>query len=92
MMLQRDPAPSSARLWPFTARFIAAEERLGRRFAEKGKLAAGLYEFMRFGVKQGWACLFGGFIVALLIGTRLWYPTAVPLTRYDFLFVSEVPL
>ena len=47
------PAPSSARLWPFTARFIAAEERLGQRFAKTGKLASGLYEFPRFGVKQG---------------------------------------
>lgn len=84
------PAPSSARLWPFTARFIAAEERLGRRFAEKGKLASGLYEFLRFGVKQGWACLFGGLMVALLIGTRLWYPADLPLTRYDFIFLSAV--
>ena len=92
MVLQKDPgsAPSSARLWPFTARFIAAEERLGRRFAQKGKLASGLYEFLRFGVKQGWACLFGGLMVALLIGTRLWYPADLPLTRYDFIFLSAV--
>jgi uncharacterized membrane protein YoaT (DUF817 family) len=48
------------------------------------------YEFIRFGLKQGWACLFGGTMVALLIGTRYWYPENLPLTRYDFLFLSAL--
>lgn len=52
--------------------------------------AAFAYEFVRFGVKQGWACLFGGIMVALLIGTRYAYPGGAPLSRYDFLFLSAL--
>lgn len=85
-----DPLRSSARLWPFTARFIAREERLARSFEDKGPWISGSYEFFRFGVKQGWACLFGGLMVALLIGTRLWYPAGVPMARYDALFVAAL--
>ncbi|WP_134500049.1 DUF817 domain-containing protein [Microvirga pakistanensis] len=92
-MLFQKPAslrPSSAKLWPFTARFIAAEDRLARSFESKGPWMAGLYEFLRFGIKQGWACLFGGLMVALLIATKLWYPAGSPLERYDFLFIAAI--
>lgn len=81
---------SSAKLWPLTARFIAAEEKLARYFESRGLLASGLYEFTRFGIKQGWACLFGGLMVALLIATKLWYPANLPLARYDFLFTAAI--
>ena len=92
MSLHKDSSPehSSARILPFTARFITAEAELARRFERQGPVAAGFYEFIRFGVKQGWACLFGGLMVALLIATRLWYPADLPVTRYDFLFLSAV--
>jgi len=49
-----------------------------------------LYEFVRFGVKQGWACLFGGLMLGLLIATHLWYPAGAPIARYDALFVSAL--
>lgn len=92
MLLRKpaDPHRSSAKLWPFTARFIAAEESLAQSFEAKGPWISGLYEFTRFGIKQGWACLFGGFMVALLIATKLWYPTGLPLARYDFLFIAAI--
>lgn len=48
---------------------------------------AGLYEFLRFGAKQAWACLFGGIAVALMIGTWRFYPPDAALARYDFLFL-----
>ncbi|QOZ37703.1 DUF817 domain-containing protein [Bradyrhizobium sp. CCBAU 53421] len=48
---------------------------------------AGLYEFLRFGVKQAWACLFGGIAVALMIVTWRFYPLDAVLARYDFLFL-----
>ena len=48
---------------------------------------AALYEFLRFGVKQGWACLFGGIAVALMLLTWKFYPAHAPLARYDFLFL-----
>ena len=46
-----------------------------------------LYEFLLFGFKQGWACLFGGLMLALLLGTFLLYPAAAPLHRYDFITI-----
>ena len=51
---------------------------------------AWLYEFLRFGVKQGWACLFGGIAVALMIATYRFYPAAAPLPRYDVLFLCMI--
>ena len=38
-----------------------------------------------FGLKQGWACLFGGIMLALLFGTSLVWPKHAPVARYDFL-------
>src|SRR5258707_3102972 len=51
---------------------------------------AWLYELLRFGVKQGWACLFGGIAVALMIATYRFYPANAALARYDFLFLCMV--
>jgi uncharacterized membrane protein YoaT (DUF817 family) len=53
---------------------------------------AALYEFLRFGMKQAWACLFGGLMVALLIATHFWYPRGAPLARYDFLFLAAIAI
>lgn len=47
-----------------------------------------LYEFALFTFKQGWACLFGGLMLALLLGTHLFYPAGAELARYDFLTLS----
>jgi uncharacterized membrane protein YoaT (DUF817 family) len=46
--------------------------------------------FVAFGIKQAWVCLFGGLMVALLIGTHLWYPADAALPRYDALTISAV--
>jgi len=56
----------------------------------KTRTLAVLYEFLRFGVKQGWACLFGAIMLALLLGTRYAYPAWLPIYRYDFLFLSAL--
>ena len=50
------------------------------------------YEFVLFGFKQGWACLFGALLLALLIGTFLFYPAHAPLARYDFLVLACVAI
>lgn len=55
-------------------------------------LAGGLVEFTVFGLKQGWACLFGGLMLALLIGTALWWPATSPLARYDFLVLAALAI
>jgi uncharacterized membrane protein YoaT (DUF817 family) len=82
----------AARAWPLVARFSGAEARLGRWAQAQGPVAAGLYEFCRFGVKQGWACLFGGALLALLLATHAWYPRHAALARYDFLTLAAVAL
>jgi hypothetical protein len=75
------PPASAARLWPPVARFIAAEERWGGWAESRGRWSAYAYEFLRFGIKEGWACLFGGLMCALLIATYLWYPRDAVLAR-----------
>lgn len=49
-----------------------------------------LYEFLLFGFKQAWACLFGALMLALLLGTHLFYPEGAPLYRYDFLTLAAL--
>lgn len=61
---------------------------MGASFAGRGRLSAGFYEFLRFGIKQGWACLFGGILLGLIIATRLWYPPHAALPRYDALVIA----
>jgi uncharacterized membrane protein YoaT (DUF817 family) len=92
--MTEDAAPhrrSAAANWAPLARFIAADERIAY-WAGKRPATAFLYEFVRFGVKQGWACLFGGAMVALLIATSLWYPKDAALSRYDFLFLAAIAI
>lgn len=86
------PRKSSASLWPYLAGFVARERRWGAWAQGRGALVAGLYEFVRFGVKQGWACLFGGLMLALIVATKLWYPADAALARYDFLFLAALAL
>ena len=54
--------------------------------------AAGFYEFLLFGFKQGWACLFGGLLLGLLILTHLFYPVHAILSRYDFLVIAALAI
>ncbi|BAR47257.1 MULTISPECIES: DUF817 domain-containing protein [Methylobacterium] len=83
---------SAARLWAPLARLSARDARLGEWARARGPVAAGIYEFLRFGVKQGWACLFGGALCGLLILTHLVYPAGAPLARYDFLTLAAVAI
>jgi uncharacterized membrane protein YoaT (DUF817 family) len=82
-------AHASAR-WPLLAALAGREARIGAWFARRGRFSAGLYEFLRFGVKQGWACLFGGILLGLIIATRLWYPQHAALPRYDALVIASI--
>ncbi|MBO9527068.1 MAG: DUF817 domain-containing protein [Sphingobium yanoikuyae] len=67
-----------------------------RAHLESVRVAAGprawAYEFLLFGFKQGWACLFGGLMLALLLATHLFYPAGAPLHRYDFLTLSAIAI
>lgn len=51
-----------------------------------------LYEFLLFGFKQAWACLFGALMLALLLATHLFYPENASLHRYDFLTLSAITI
>ena len=88
----RDGAEPSSPSWPFVAASAAREERLGRWAERCGPVAAGLYEFVRFGAKQAWACLFGGALLGLIAGSRLVYPAGAALARYDALVIAGVAL
>ncbi len=49
-------------------------------------------EFLVFGLKQGWACLFGGAMLALIMATKFWWPDHAWLARYDFLFLAALTI
>ena len=76
---------------PAHTRFAAVRERL-ERFQPAPGWQAWSYEFLLFGFKQGWACLFGALMLALLLGTHLFYPAVAPLARYDFLTLGAVTI
>ena len=48
-----------------------------------------IHEFWLFGLKQAYACLFGGFMLAVMIITKYWYPLET-IHRYDFIFLSAI--
>lgn len=76
---------------PGSTRF--ARIRAGLEAAQPGSgPAAWLYEFALFVFKQGWACLFGALLLALLLGTHLFYPASAPLARYDFLTLGALAI
>jgi uncharacterized membrane protein YoaT (DUF817 family) len=58
--------------------------------ARYGAWGIALHEFILFGVKQAWVCLFGGIMVGLLIATHLWYAPHAVLSRYDFLTIAAL--
>jgi uncharacterized membrane protein YoaT (DUF817 family) len=56
------------------------------------RLNSALRTFIAFGIKQAWVCLFGGLMVALLIGTHFWYPANAALPRYDALTIAAITI
>ena len=87
----RGSRQSAARVWAPLARFIDWEARLGEAAEARGPVAHFAYEFVRFGVKQAWACLFGALLLGLLIATHYFYRKGVALARYDFLVKVSDP-
>lgn len=68
----------------------AVESTLGRFLPERLTLA--LIEFLVFGIKQAWACLFGGLLLLGMIVTRYAYPDDAPVARYDFLVLYALAI
>lgn len=69
---------------------VAALDAWARPWTLRSKWNAWAYEFLLFGLKQAWACLFGGAMLALILGTKYLWPHDAPLARYDFLVLSAV--
>ena len=92
--MQNEPTPGeleNSRVDETLARVLPKlEEPLQRWIGEQ--LARAAVEFLVFGVKQAWACLFGGLVLAGLIGTALFWPEGSPLARYDFLVLYVVAI
>jgi uncharacterized membrane protein YoaT (DUF817 family) len=51
-----------------------------------------LVEFLVFGIKQAWACLFGGLLLLGILATHYAYPEDWGLARYDFLFIYALAI
>lgn len=71
---------------------VARFDEWARPWADKSKLRGWAYEFLLFGLKQAWACLFGGLMLALLVGTHLFWPENAPIARYDFLVLASAAI
>jgi uncharacterized membrane protein YoaT (DUF817 family) len=76
---------------PIEQRIDDAANRLLARGPATGPRAS-LIEFLVFGAKQAWACVFGATLLALLLAARLWYPDDAALARNDLLTIAAVVL
>ena len=72
-------------------RFAAVRARL-EGFAPPPGWPSWFYEFALFVFKQGWACLFGAMMLALLLATHFLYPEGAALARYDFLTLAALAI
>lgn len=80
-----------SRFTSLECRIDAAAHRLLDRMPQSG-LSGAAVEFLVFGLKQAWACLFGGALLGLIMATRFWWPADTGLNRYDFLFVAALAI
>ena len=86
-----------ASLRVFMARFDFVTERPQffdefRVWSQKSKLRLVFFEFVLFGLKQGWAALFGGLLLGAILVSRYWFPFSSFMHRYDFLFIYAVSI
>lgn len=56
----------------------------------RGPKTGYIFEFLCFGVKQAWACLFGGLMLLILLLTFWFYPENSILPRYDFITIIAI--
>ncbi|AZZ56172.1 DUF817 domain-containing protein [Rathayibacter iranicus] len=76
---------------PVEQRIDDAAHRLLARGPSSGVRGAAI-EFLVFGAKQAWACIFGAALLALIVAARLWYPDDAVLARNDLLTLVAVAL
>ena len=56
----------------------------------RARLPYAVAELVMFVLRQGWACLFGGLLLAAIIATKLVWQAGWPLHRYDALFLFAI--
>lgn len=77
-------------------RFTPVEERIDARAhawldgVPADGIRSKLVEFLVFGAKQAWACVFGAALLAVIIAARLWYPDDAVLARNDALTLAAI--
>ena len=87
---------TSLRSTPDERSTTSLERRINRRVhrlierAPQSRIWNGLVEFLVFGAKQAWACVFGAAMLAVLFATRLWYPDDALLARNDAVTIAAV--
>ncbi|MFD6054558.1 DUF817 domain-containing protein [Agromyces sp. NPDC060279] len=86
-----DERPDPRRLTSVEQRIDAAAHRLLAGAPEHGARAK-LLEFLVFGAKQAWACVFGAALLAVIVAARLWYPDDAWLARNDALTLAAVAI
>lgn len=72
--------------------WLHARREAWRAAFVRGWFTGFLFEFVSFGVKQAWACLFGGLMLAVLLGSFLIYPADAPLARFDFITLAALAI
>ena len=66
------------------------ERRLGDWM--RARLPSGFSELVMFGLKQGWAALFGGLLlIGIILSNRIWQADW-PIARYDALLIYALGL
>lgn len=86
-----DERPDPRRLTSVEQRIDAAAHRLLAGAPEHGAKAK-LLEFLVFGAKQAWACVFGAALLAVIVAARLWYPDDAWLARNDALTLAAIAI
>jgi len=71
---------------------VTAMDAAVRPWAQRSRVRAAGYEFLLFGLKQAWACLFGAAMLGLIIATHYLWPAHAPIARYDFLVLGAVAI
>ena len=59
-------------------------------YRQLARLPWWLSEFILFGLKQAWACLFAVIVLGLMISTKLLWQTGWLVHRYDFLLFTAL--
>lgn len=80
-----------ARYTPVEERIDAFAHRLLAGAPERGGRSR-LVEFLVFGAKQAWACVFGALLLLVIVAARLWYPDDAALARNDLLVIAAVAI